>query len=132
MHAHRSYHKMKGSRFLNTASRPVNNSARHSDPQRARGEAEAEATLQEEAQGSWGSPPSVPALVPGHRKPVTALLRGLLLSPSMGKTHGMDREPWQDPTQPRSAHSATCSCLWVQTEKVGGFNHNRKCRSSQL
>lgn len=57
--------------FLNTASRPVNNSAHHSDPQRARGEAEAEATLHNEAQGSWGSPLSVPALVPGHRKPLS-------------------------------------------------------------
>ena len=27
--------------------------------------------MHEEAQGSWGSPPSVPALVPGHRKPLS-------------------------------------------------------------
>lgn len=108
--------------LLTYVTRTVNNSARHSDPQRARGEAEAEATLHNEAQGSWGSPLSVPGLVPGHRKPLSQRCCGGCCCP----------HPWEKPCSTvwraslaghcpasLSAHRATCSCLRVQTEKGG-------------
>lgn len=91
--------------------------------------------MHNEAKGSWGSPLSIPGLVPGHRKPLSQRCCGGCCCPHPWEkpcSTVMEREPWQDPTQPRSQPTVPPAPVFGFKQKKWGVSTTTKCRSSQL